>query len=184
MKYIKTYEQLIDNYLTDLKLLKEKYIKSIEYSMQEIIDDYDTKLELSLLDPDIAREEDENLYQFKIKLKTVDNIDQFLSILESSLFKLNKETNSEIEKISIFLQDIECTRGFGWSYILYNVKSYENLIEKINKYKDKNLNRPLFDLNKKDKYSDLRVGEIIQSKDLYYISKHNLFNILVVIDLK
>ena len=66
MKYIKTYEQLIDNYLTDLKLLKEKYIKSIEYSMQEIIDDYDTKLELSLLDPDIAREEDENLYQLII----------------------------------------------------------------------------------------------------------------------
>ena len=110
--------------------------------------------------------------------------------MESSLFKLNKETNSEIEKISIFLQDIECTRGFGWSYILYNVKSYENLIEKINRYKISNLERPLFDIEKEKEnlhdgsLSDSIMGRIVQSKDIYYISKHNLFNILVVIDLK
>lgn len=184
MKYIKTYEQLITNYLIDLKSLKEKYIKSIKDSMQEVIDEYDTKLELSLLDPDRPYNdgEEDHLYQFKIKIKPDNSIDEFISVLGSSLFKLNKETNSDVQRITIYLQSIN-SQGFGWTDCLYTVNTYEDLIEKINRYKISNLERPLFDLNKKDKYSDLRVGEIIQSKDLYYISKHNLFNILVVIDL-
>lgn len=137
MKYIKTYEQLIPNYLKELESLKKKYLKSIKDSMQEVIDEYATKLELSILDPDRPGCDDDNydhLYQFKVKIKMTDDVDSFLNILESSLYKLQLETESEIQKISVYLSPIKSDE-FVWNQIFGTAKNFEELVPLVKKYK-------------------------------------------------